>query len=104
MLTTCNSSIPPDQRLLIGIAGVPGSGKSTLAYPLVDRLNERLGLEVKDHAHLNREEVKASPGAEGLEKRMAVAVGLDGWHCTRAELYRFKVSSRAELTSCRTQR
>ncbi|ORY72439.1 P-loop containing nucleoside triphosphate hydrolase protein [Leucosporidium creatinivorum] len=89
------ASAPPDTRILIGIAGVPGSGKSTLAYPLVDQLNERLGVNVKDPAHLDREEAIASPGVEEPGKQIAVAVGLDGWHCTRAELDAFSDPSEA---------
>lgn len=58
----------------------------------MDRLNERLGVIVKDRAHLDREEVVASPGAEQPERQIAVVVGLDGWHCTRAELDSFEVS------------
>ncbi|GAA5905262.1 Yfh7p [Sporobolomyces salmoneus] len=60
------SEVPKEQRVLVGIAGAPGSGKSTLAYPLVDYLNKTLG-----------------------EENVAVAVGLDGWHFSRAELDRF---------------
>ena len=70
----------------------PGSGKSTLAYPLVDYLNAKLlcgetGKRVSE------------------EEAVAVAVGLDGWHHSRAELDAFPVRytllprSKQELTS-----
>lgn len=86
------SSLAADARLIVGIAGVPGSGKSTLAYPLVDKLNIALGVAVQDPAHVDKEEVTASPGDDNMDKRIAVAVGLDGWHHTRAELDAFPVS------------
>ncbi|BEI95703.1 hypothetical protein CcaverHIS631_0106520 [Cutaneotrichosporon cavernicola] len=61
------ADLPPGatgSRLLVAIAGRPGSGKSTLAHPLVERVNELVG---------------QSPAP-------AVCVGLDGWHCSRAQL------------------
>ncbi|GAA6019461.1 hypothetical protein JCM10207_001397 [Rhodosporidiobolus poonsookiae] len=79
---------PDDQRILIGIAGVPGSGKSTLAYPLVDRLNSLLGVKVSKPAAVDREEALAVPTDEHSAKEIAVAVGLDGWHLTREALDR----------------
>lgn len=70
----------------------PGSGKSTLAYPLVDYLNAKL---------LGGENGKSASDEEAV----AVAVGLDGWHHSRAELDAFPVRctilprSKQELTS-----
>lgn len=49
-------------QLFVGIAGGPGSGKSTLAYEVAKRINVR------------------------LKEGMAVAVPLDGFHYSRAEL------------------
>ncbi|BGP23418.1 kinase-related protein [Rhodotorula toruloides] len=86
---------PADQRVLVGIAGVPGSGKSTLAYPLVDRLNALLGVAVKEPAEVDLEDVVAQPGKEKPEDQVAVAVGLDGWHHTREALDRFPDPSEA---------
>ncbi|GAA5822486.1 hypothetical protein JCM5353_000525 [Sporobolomyces roseus] len=71
-----------DGRILVGIAGAPGSGKSTLAYPLVDYLNRKL---------LGGENGKSVTGKEAV----AVAVGLDGWHHSRAELDAFPDPSEA---------
>ncbi|QUC16154.1 uncharacterized protein UV8b_00395 [Ustilaginoidea virens] len=62
------NSLPPNQRLLIGISGIPGSGKTTLSRILARRLNE-LALE-------------AQPGAPAP----ATSVPMDGFHLTRAAL------------------
>ncbi|GAA6052420.1 hypothetical protein JCM3770_000233 [Rhodotorula araucariae] len=80
---------PKEQRLLVGIAGVPGSGKSTLAYPLVDRLNALLGVTVKEPSQVDLEDIVAAPGSDHAQDEVAVAVGLDGWHFPRAALDRF---------------
>ncbi|KAK7675867.1 hypothetical protein QCA50_021199 [Cerrena zonata] len=56
-----------DQRLLVGIAGVPASGKSTLCQIIINHVNRKW-----QQKH-NIPEV-------------AVVVGLDGWHFTRAQL------------------
>ncbi|KAH7099695.1 P-loop containing nucleoside triphosphate hydrolase protein [Auriculariales sp. MPI-PUGE-AT-0066] len=50
------------ERLLIGISGFPASGKSTLARVVAQQVNRDLGGDV------------------------AVVVGLDGWHFSRAHL------------------
>lgn len=52
----------PQRRLIVGLAGLPGSGKSTLARRLERDLNRLLG-----------------PGT-------AVALGMDGFHLSRAQL------------------
>ena len=59
----------PAHRLLIGVAGMPGSGKSVMANAVAARINE------------------ARPG-------VATVVGMDGWHCSRAELDSFPVSGK----------
>ena len=51
-----------DQRILVGVCGIPASGKSSLAHAIVQRVND-----------LNQ-----SP--------IAVACGLDGWHLSRSTL------------------
>ena len=61
--------MPPQTRLIIGIAGIPASGKSTLAQLVVDRTNTIL-----------------KTNAESIERTEAIVVGLDGWHLTRAQL------------------
>jgi pantothenate kinase len=51
-----------DQRILVGICGIPASGKSSLAHAIVQRVND-----------LNQSPV-------------AIACGLDGWHLSRSTL------------------
>ncbi|KAI0367481.1 P-loop containing nucleoside triphosphate hydrolase protein [Pilatotrama ljubarskyi] len=75
---------PPDRRLLVGIAGVPASGKSALARLIVQRVNA---------AAANASARTPSDTAFGAaarnatnDKPVAVYVGLDGWHLTRAQL------------------
>jgi pantothenate kinase len=53
------------RRVIVGLVGLPGAGKSTLAARLVAELENCAG-----------------PG-------MAVALGMDGFHLTRAQLARF---------------
>lgn len=55
----------PQQRILIALAGLPGSGKSTLAAALAKAVNAQAG-----------------PGA-------MVALGMDGFHLSRAALAQF---------------
>ncbi|SCV67907.1 BQ2448_5518 [Microbotryum intermedium] len=111
--------VPLDHRLLIAIAGVPGSGKSTLAYPLVDAINAKLSstssttasstpktagilrartnidqeTELLDfRAQANDDKITEGSAAESGEAhhdQIAIAVGLDGWHYSRAELDKF---------------
>lgn len=57
-----------DQRLLVGLAGIPASGKSTFARTVVDECNRILSLD---------------------SEHKAIVVGLDGWHLTRAQLDAF---------------
>nr|GAT47455.1 predicted protein [Mycena chlorophos]GAT47456.1 predicted protein [Mycena chlorophos] len=53
--------IPPNQRLLVGLAGSPAAGKSSFAHRLLTNIREH-------------------------EPTVALLVGLDGWHLTRAAL------------------
>ncbi|KAF8480805.1 P-loop containing nucleoside triphosphate hydrolase protein, partial [Russula ochroleuca] len=71
-------SIPPNGRLLIGIAGIPASGKSTLAVLVVGKVNQLLDQ--------SRSEPPSTPEPTLLESSRAILVGLDGWHLTRAQL------------------
>ncbi|KAK4053546.1 hypothetical protein OIV83_001714 [Microbotryomycetes sp. JL201] len=76
-------------RIVVGVAGIPGSGKSTLAYPLVNKMNQLLGAET-DTIQVDRQEALAHFQDESRHgNAVAVAVGLDGWHCTRARLDQF---------------
>lgn len=88
-------TLPPERRLLVAIAGPPGSGKSTLAYPLTDLINSlALGRPVEqrqiDPATGLQESSAANEAGEASSKadegEVAVCVGLDGWHHSRAEL------------------
>lgn len=58
---------PPQERILVGLCGVPGSGKSQLARQVVDKVNA-----VALH-HNSLEDV-------------AALISIDGWHLTRAQL------------------
>ncbi|KAL7926080.1 P-loop containing nucleoside triphosphate hydrolase protein [Trichoderma austrokoningii] len=59
---------PQDQRLLIGIGGIPGSGKTTLALTIATKLNA-LAYAQSQNAPLP-----------------AIFVPMDGFHLTRAQL------------------
>lgn len=61
--------MPPYERLLISIAGIPGCGKTTLAARVVHGLNAALGTEIAamipmDGYHLTRAELSAMPDPE----------------------------------------
>ncbi|RPD81534.1 P-loop containing nucleoside triphosphate hydrolase protein [Lentinus tigrinus ALCF2SS1-7] len=76
---------PPDGRLLVGIAGVPASGKSTLAQLIVDRVNAASqSSTVTSFPAENARKAAVNDGTSA--KPIAVYVGLDGWHLTRAQL------------------
>lgn len=68
--------VPPTERFIVGIAGVPASGKSTLSRLVFDRTIELL------RAQLAVEEARSAQNIVAL-------VGLDGWHYTRAQLDAF---------------
>jgi len=55
----------PSRRIVMGLVGLPGSGKSTTAARLADEVNSRAGAGT------------------------AVALGMDGFHLTRAALAQF---------------
>ena len=59
------AAVRPQQRTIIALAGLPGSGKSTLAAALAQAVNAQAG-----------------PGS-------MVALGMDGFHLTRASLAQF---------------
>ncbi|KAL7421839.1 hypothetical protein Q5752_003610 [Cryptotrichosporon argae] len=86
------TSVPPDRRLIIAIGGPPGSGKSTVAYPLTDRLNALLAPgEPARTSTVHPADGTASPDPHAGESpnEVAICVGLDGWHYTRAQLDAF---------------
>lgn len=62
-------SVPDTARLLVGLCGIPASGKTTLAQLIIKQTNALAFLQ------------------SGQE--IAILVGLDGWHLTRAQLDRF---------------
>jgi pantothenate kinase len=75
-------SISSDNRLLVGIAGIPASGKSTLAVLVVNKTNQLL-----DELHRkSAAEPTSTPSSASLKNAKAILVGLDGWHLTRAQL------------------
>ncbi|KAL4819072.1 P-loop containing nucleoside triphosphate hydrolase protein [Aspergillus spinulosporus] len=57
---------PENARLLIAVSGIPGSGKTELALTMAKRINEKYGAQ-------NGELI-------------AVAIPMDGYHLTRAQL------------------
>ena len=91
LLTSTPLSTPPDGRLIVGIAGVPASGKSTLAQLVTNRVNTAV------HALPGPSQNAAAAAnalAAGVQdaipaEPVAVYVGLDGWHLTRAQLDAF---------------
>ncbi|KAI0825262.1 P-loop containing nucleoside triphosphate hydrolase protein [Trametes gibbosa] len=71
--------IPPDGRLVVGIAGVPASGKSTLAQLVVQRVNSAVQISAANAS-------SAATCGGTSDEPLAVYIGLDGWHLTRAQL------------------
>lgn len=67
----------------MGIAGVPASGKSTLAHLIVEHVNAVIAAS-SEHSLADN-----SIGAAPSDKPIAVFIGLDGWHLTRARLDEF---------------
>lgn len=65
------ASQPPNERVVIGIAGVPGSGKTTLAAAVAETINKSRS--------------KWQNGNNEVEN-IAVAIPMDGFHYSRADL------------------
>ena len=68
--------LPPTQRLMIAVSGIPGSGKSTLAAQIALRLNAR------HHAQASAPTSAVPAPTDDI----AIVVPLDGFHLTRAQL------------------
>ncbi|KAH7325820.1 P-loop containing nucleoside triphosphate hydrolase protein [Stachybotrys elegans] len=80
---------PPNQRLLIGVAGIPGSGKTTLSQIVTQRLNNHaLKLDPSspppatflpmDGFHLTRAALSAMPDPETAHARRGAVFTFDG--------------------------
>jgi pantothenate kinase len=69
--------VPPSERLVIGLCGIPASGKSSLAQAVVKRVNQISG------------NGNGSDGDEHGDGEIAIYIGLDGWHLSRATLAAF---------------
>lgn len=61
--------MPPSQRLVIGLCGIPASGKSSFAQAVVTHVNQI--------------------SANGTDREIAIYIGLDGWHLSRSALAAF---------------
>jgi pantothenate kinase len=60
------------QRIVVGLSGIPASGKSSLAHAVVSRINAL-------HQQSSATNHEAS-------EEIAIVVGFDGWHLSRASL------------------
>lgn len=65
-LVSTLKSVPPNERLITGLCGIPASGKSSLAQEIVKRVNQI--------------------SANGGNSEIAICIGLDGWHLSRSTL------------------
>ncbi|CAD6884843.1 unnamed protein product [Tilletia controversa] len=63
-----------DHRYLVGLCGIPGSGKSVLAVAVVNAINK-----------IHRRQDVSAPSSQKVDD-IAIVVGMDGWHLTRAQL------------------
>ncbi|TBU48711.1 P-loop containing nucleoside triphosphate hydrolase protein [Dichomitus squalens] len=81
---------PPDGRLIVGIAGVPASGKSTLAQLITCRVNAAAHTLPSPPPNASAASaIAAAVQSVPPTEPVAVCVGLDGWHLTRAQLDAF---------------
>lgn len=67
----------PEKRVVIGLSGIPGAGKSTISDLVVHHINE-----IHRPSANGQMTEKSSPSTPSL----AVAVPMDGFHLTRAQL------------------
>ncbi|KAL1902965.1 hypothetical protein Sste5346_000877 [Sporothrix stenoceras] len=63
---------PPGQRVMIAIGGIPGSGKTSLARAVA--------------AGINQKHVQQAGSTDSVNDPVAMAVPMDGFHLTRAQL------------------
>ena len=77
-------------RPLICLSSVPGAGKSTIAYPLVELVNNMLGVHVQQHTDVDIDQGLASP-APNEPGQITISVSLDGWHTARVDLDKMPV-------------
>ncbi|CCL98942.1 uncharacterized protein FIBRA_00949 [Fibroporia radiculosa] len=75
------NSTSATSRVLVGLAGVPASGKSTLAKLVIDQVNATF----RNTPGLSAEG-EPIPADSDADENIAVLIGLDGWHLTRAQL------------------
>ncbi|CAK7211340.1 hypothetical protein SCUCBS95973_001079 [Sporothrix curviconia] len=68
---------PPNMRVMIAIAGIPGSGKTHLAHAVAVGLNKK--------AAVSRRDSEDDVGVDRPQD-IAIAVPMDGFHLTRAQL------------------
>ncbi|CAD6573675.1 MAG: hypothetical protein TREMPRED_000887 [Tremellales sp. Tagirdzhanova-0007] len=80
------------EKIVDTLKSAPGSGKSTIAYPLTDRINTLLH-RPSSTVHPTGVKLAAVVAESGIRAgqgdQVAICVGLDGWHLTRAELDAF---------------
>ena len=106
--TDLHTSHPPNQRLLVAMAGIPGSGKTTLARKLVERLNARdqdqeagddhmtivtasaaatsNEANQKYHNRNHTDSLGSDPLLPKKKEAIATAIPMDGFHLSRAQL------------------
>ncbi|KAH7025880.1 P-loop containing nucleoside triphosphate hydrolase protein [Microdochium trichocladiopsis] len=82
-------AVPPDQRLMIAISGIPGSGKTTLSQTVTNALNQKHQSQhpgskpvaafcPMDGYHLTREQLSAMPDPVNAHARRGAEFTFDG--------------------------
>ncbi|KAL4925864.1 uncharacterized protein BDV17DRAFT_294129 [Aspergillus undulatus] len=69
----------PNERVLVGLSGIPGSGKSPLAAAIAARVNQLQNENEHEDANTN-------PSTTTTSINLALCVPMDGSHLTRAQL------------------
>ncbi|OAA66605.1 kinase-related protein [Niveomyces insectorum RCEF 264] len=82
--------MPPNRRLMIAIGGMPGSGKTTLARAVAAGLNRKHADALAGAAGAAGDRATGSAAAAAApapaQEPVALAVPMDGFHLTRAQL------------------